>query len=466
MIELSAFHTIHCIGIGGIGLSAIAEILLQRGYRVTGSDMRETEITLHLQELGATIYFTHRAEHVEGADLVVYSAAVGKDNPEILRAMALGIPVVSRAEMLGCLMDEYDLSIAVSGTHGKTTTTSMVSLILNAAGLSPTILVGGILPEIGGNVQVGEGPYFITEACEYMDSFLRLRPKTEIILNIDSDHLDYFKDIDHIADSFARFAALVPETGTIVAYDANPFVAQVTRGLPNVIYFGLNEASDYCAKDIEFDHDGMPAFDVLHDGVRLQHVHLAVPGEHNVLNALAAFACCHHMGIEADLIGRTLQDFHGTQRRFDIVGTTPAGVRVVDDYAHHPTEIRATLAAARRLPHERLLCVFQPHTYTRTLALFDEFAEALAGADVLVLAEIYAAREKNIHKISAAQLAARIRELYPLKTVLFLETFEEITDYLVGEVRPGDMVITMGAGDIYKVGEMFLARAGAAVPKE
>ena len=266
MIDLSQYKTIHCIGIGGIGLSAIAEILLSRGYNVTGSDMKESDMTSHLASKGARIFIGHRAENVENADLVVYSAAVGRDNPELMRAAERGVPAVTRAQMLGVLMDEYENSIAISGTHGKTTTTSMVSLILDRARMEPTILVGGNMAEIGGNVKVGHSKYFVTEACEYMDSFLSLRPRIEIILNIDSDHLDYFKDIDHIVSSFDKFAGLVPEDGLIVAYQANPFVSQVIKNLNNVVTFGLNENCTYYGEDIDFNENGMPAFNVKKEG--------------------------------------------------------------------------------------------------------------------------------------------------------------------------------------------------------
>lgn len=458
MIDLSQYKKIHCIGIGGIGLSAIAEILLSRGYEVSGSDMKESAETARLASKGARVFIGHRAENADEADLLVFSAAVGHDNPEMKRAEERGIPILSRAQMLGLLMQEYENSIAVSGTHGKTTTTSMVSLILDRAKLEPTILVGGNLAEIGGNVKVGHSRYFITEACEYMDSFLSLKPKIEIILNIDSDHLDYFKDIDHIVSSFDKFAQLVPPSGTIIAYDANPFVNQVIRDLDNVVTFGLSENCDYYASNIQFNEEGMPSFDVCHDGKLLSRVQLAVPGEHNILNALAAFTCACALGVEPQLIKETLERYHGTQRRFDIVGTTAKGVKIVDDYAHHPTEIKATLSASENVPHNKLWCIFQPHTYTRTIALFDEFAEAFEKADKLILAEIYAAREKNIYKISSAQLAEKIKETHPHKEVLFMEDFAAIADYVDDQAQRGDMVITMGAGDIYKVGEMLLER--------
>ncbi len=456
MVNLSDFNKIHCIGIGGIGLSAIAEILLSRGYQVSGSDMRESEMTEKLMEDGAVIYLGHRAKNVEGTDLVIYSAAVGNDNPELARAEELGIPAITRAQALGALMDEYENSIAISGTHGKTTTTSMVSLILKNAEKSPTILVGGNLSEINGNVYVGGNDYFVTEACEYMDSFLSLKPKIEIILNIDSDHLDYFKDVEHIASSFDKFAKLVPENGAVIAYDANPFVKRVIENIPNAITFGLNESCDYYASDIDFDGEGMPSFKVNHGGKELCEINLSVPGEHNILNALSAFACCHILDVEVDDIVKTLTTFKGTQRRFDVLGKTMEGIKIIDDYAHHPTEIKATLSAVKNMKHNQLWCLFQPHTYTRTLALMDDFAESFGDADKIVLAEIYAAREKNIHKVSSKTLMNKIKEAAPTKEVYFFKDFDEIANFVYNNAESGDLVITMGAGDIYKVGEMIL----------
>ncbi len=458
MFDLKKYKNIHAIGIGGIGLSAICEILLSRGYKVSGSDMKESDMTSKLAQMGARVYIGHRAENADNADLLVYSAAIGPDNPELKRAQERGIPCLSRAEMLGHLMDEYENSIAVSGTHGKTTTTSMVSLIMEHAKMDPTILVGGNLGEIGGNCQVGQSQYFVTEACEYVDSFLSLKPKIEIILNIDSDHLDYFKDINQIVRSFDKFAKLVPENGMIIAYDANPFVNQVIKGLDNVITFGLNTNCNYCGKDISFDENGNPGFDVYKDGEFLTHVSLRVPGEHNVLNALAAFACTHALGVDAELISETLHSYTGTERRFDILGTTKEGVKIIDDYAHHPTEIMATLSATKNVPHNELWVCFQPHTYTRTLALFEEFADAFEIADHLILAEIYAAREKNIYKISSAQLMDKIKEKHPGKDVMYIDNFDDMAEYVRSHAKKGDMVITMGAGDIYKVGDMLLGQ--------
>ena len=455
-MNLSEYKNIHCIGIGGIGLSGIAEILLSRGHNVSGSDMRESDITEKLVGDGAKISLGHRAENVEGADLVVYTVAVGDDNPELARAKELGIPTITRAQALGALMEEYTSSIAISGTHGKTTTTAMISLILKHAGKDPTISVGGNLDEIGGNFYVGGKVFFVTEACEYRDSFLELKPNIEIILNIDSDHLDYFKDVEHIARSFDRFASLVPANGTVIAYDANPFVHSVIEGLPNAVTFGFSTGSDYYASNISFDNEGMPGFDVYHQGEKLCRINLSVPGEHNILNSLAAFACCHILGVEIDQIVSTLHEYRGIHRRFDVLGKISGDIRIIDDYAHHPTEIKATLAAIKNMKHNHLWCLFQPHTYTRTMALMDEFAGSFDNADRIVLAEIYAAREKNIYKISSRTLMERLREHDPDKDVYFFENFEDIARFVYDKAEEGDLILTMGAGDIYRVGEMIL----------
>lgn len=458
MIDLKNVKRIHCIGIGGIGLSAIADILISKGYEVSGSDMNKGETVEKLIRDGAKIYIGHSAENVEDADLVIYSAAIGEDNPELARAHELGIKTVTRAEMLGLLMEQSKISIAIAGTHGKTTTTSMVSLILKNAGVDPTLLVGGNLHELDGNVRVGDGDYFVTEACEYMDSFLSLRPKVEIILNIDSDHLDYFKDIEHISESFQKFAKLVPEDGMIIAYSANPFVSRAVKGLDNVITFGLEKSCDYAAVNVGFDHGGLPLYELYKHGEKLSDITLSIPGEHNILNSLAAVACADMLGIDLEVIKDTLAVFKGTERRFDILGETSKGAKVIDDYAHHPTEIRATLAAAHNIPHKKMWVLFQPHTYTRTIALFDEFAAAFGEADCVVMVEIYAAREKNINKISSSSLVPAIKENFPDKEVYFFPTFDEIADFVNENSQEGDLVITMGAGDVYKIGEMLIAK--------
>jgi UDP-N-acetylmuramate--alanine ligase len=359
--------------------------------------------------------------------------------------------------MLGHLMERKKYSVAVAGAHGKTTTTAMISLVLKDNGKDPTILVGGNLSEIGGNVYLGKSDYFVTEACEYMDSFLSLAPRYAVILNIDSDHLDYFKDIDHIVGSFEKFARQVSADGAVVAFDANPFVSTIIRNSDRrIITFGFHDRCDYSAQNIRFNKEGTPAFSIFHAGTELCRIQLAVPGEHNVSNALAAFACCHDMGIEAPAIARTMEEFTGTQRRFDLLGETLGGIKIIDDYAHHPAEIQATIKAARKMPHRQLWILFQPHTYTRTLALHSDFAETLALADRVVMAEIYAAREKNVHQISARMIASEIKEKDPAKEACFINSFEEIAHFVLNNAAAGDLVITMGAGDIFKVGELIL----------
>ncbi len=457
MIDLENIKHVHCIGIGGIGLSGLADILLSQGIKVSGSDMKEGDTTDKLIEKGAIVYLGHRAKNIDSADLIVYSAAVSPDNPELKAAEEKEIPIISRAELLGHMMKNKKYSVAIAGAHGKTTTTSMISLILNKCGKDPTILVGGNLQEIGGNVKVGNSEYFVTEACEYRDSFLELAPQYAIILNIDSDHLDYFKGIEHIVQSFETFVELVPKDGTIVAYDANPFVSSIIKDLDKkVITFGFHENCDYKAGDIEFNHEGCPAFTIFHKDEDLCRIQLAVPGEHNLSNALAAAACCHDMGISGDEIKSSLEEYNGTQRRFDIQGVTSKGVKIVDDYAHHPTEITATLNAAKMISHNKLWCLFQPHTYTRTLALHDDFAEALMLADKIVMAEIYAAREKNTQQISSMSILDDIKNRDPSTNAYFFEDFTEIAEFVLKYAEEGDLVITMGAGDINKVGSMML----------
>ena len=457
MIDLENIKHVHCIGIGGIGLSGLADILLCNGIKVSGSDMKEGDTTDKLIKKGANIYLGHRAKNIDSADLIVYSAAVSPDNPELKAAEEKEIPTISRAQLLGYMMKSKKFSVAIAGAHGKTTTTSMISLILNNSQKDPTILVGGNLQEIGGNVRVGHSEYFVTEACEYRDSFLELSPKYAVILNIDSDHLDYFKGIEHIVQSFETFAGLVPEDGAVIAYDANPFVSSIIKDLDRrVITFGFHDDCNYRATDIEFDHGGCPKFTISHDKKELCRIQMSVPGEYNLINALAAVACCHEMDISMEDIKNTLEKFTGTQRRFDIQGITTSGITVVDDYAHHPTEIKATLEAAKLIEHNNLWCLFQPHTYTRTLALHDDFAETLMIADKIVMAEIYAARETNIHQISSTSILDDIKSKDPFKDAYYFQTFEEIADFVLHNAKKGDLVITMGAGDINKVGTMIL----------
>lgn len=456
MLNIKKYHKIHCIGIGGVGLSAIAEILISKGFKVSGSDMNSSPIIEKLIENGADIFIGHRAENIKEADLIVYSAAISEENPEMKAAEEKGIPRVGRAEVLGVLMDEYPIGIAVSGTHGKTTTTSMISVILERSKKNPTILVGGKVSELDGNFKVGSGEYFVTEACEYRDSFLSLSPYMEIILNIDSDHLDYFKDIDHIVNSFDRFTKNIKAGGKLIAYDSNPFVKRILESRKDAITYGYSDSSTYSITDISFGSDGMPSFNIMHKDKNLGRVELIIPGDHNILNATAAFACCHQLGVEPKEIISALKEFSGTARRFDVLGINKEGVKVVDDYAHHPNEIKATLHAAENLPHGKIICIFQPHTYTRTLALFDGFADAFEDADVIILADIYAAREKDIYKVNSKALTERIKDRHPDKDVIYSPDFDDMVQIVKKKANAGDIVITMGAGDIYKVGRRLL----------
>ena len=454
------FHTplaVHFIGIGGISMSGLAEILLEEGFHISGSDAKESALTDALEKKGARIYYGQRASNISGStDVVVYTAAIHPDNPEFARAKELGIPMLTRAELLGQIMRNYDTPIAVAGTHGKTTTTSMLSHILLKGDCDPTISVGGILPAIGGNIRVGQSETFLTEACEYTNSFLSFFPKISIILNMDADHLDFFKDIDDIRRSFRRFAELLPADGTLIINADTPEYQSITEGLScQVITYGLENNADYTASDITYDEFGHASFNVRYKGSDLGRCSLKVPGSHNVSNALSAVAAGRLLNLSWEVIAEGLLSFTGTDRRFQYKGTV-GGVTIIDDYAHHPTEIEATLKAAANYPHRKVWCVFQPHTYTRTKALLPEFAQALTLADHVVLADIYAARETDTLGISSEDLADRIRELgTPCE---YFPTFDEIENFLLENCTQGDLLITMGAGDVVNIGEQLLGR--------
>ena len=446
---------IHFIGIGGISMSGLAEILLKEGFTISGSDAKESPLTKHLEEKGAQLFYGQRASNIiDGIDLVVYTAAIHPDNPEYACAVEKGLPMMSRADLLGQMMKNYSMPIAVSGTHGKTTTTSMASQMLLEGGFDPTITVGGILPSIGGNLRLGHSGTFITEACEYTNSFLSFFPKISIILNMDADHLDFFKDIDDIRHSFRLFAEKLPADGTLIINADTPCWEGIARDLPcQVITYGLEHPADYTAADITWDSLGHPTFTCLAGGKSLGSFSLKVPGLHNVSNALSVIALGQKLGMETDAIRRGILDFTGTDRRFQYKGKV-GDVTVIDDYAHHPTEIRATLTSAKNYPHKTIWCVFQPHTYTRTKALMDDFARALSLADHVVLADIYAARETDTLGISSGDLMERIRKLgTPCE---YFPTFDEIENYLLEHCEPGDLLITMGAGDVFKIGEKLL----------
>ena len=446
---------IYFIGIGGISMSGLAEILASRGHQVSGTDVKETAVTKHLQSLGIHINFGHRAENItDDITLVVYTAAIHDDNPELRAAHEKGIRIMDRAHLLGQIMDEYHDSVAVSGTHGKTTTTSMVSEILLAAEKDPTITVGGILPTIGSNLRIGNSPYFVAEACEYFDSFLQFNPFIAIILNVESDHLDYFKTLENIRRSFHAFAQRVPDKGLLVISEKIDNVEELTDGLTcHVETFGLSEKANWRAENIVHEADGRNSFDIYHNSAFFTTIHLHIPGEHNITNALAAIAASAFLGAAPEDCVKGLHHYTGTERRFQLKGKKD-GITVIDDYAHHPTEIKAALAAAQNVQHNTTWCVFQPHTFSRTRFLFDEFGEAFGDADEIIIADIFAARETDDGTVSAAQLADRIAQTG--KSARYVGDFAAIEAYLREHCKSGDLLMTVGAGKVYKIGENFL----------
>ncbi len=453
---------VYFMGIGGISMSGLAQILKAEGFKISGSDNKESNITNALEALGIKVFYGQKKENIDKAsdiDVVVYTAAVHPDNPEFAYAKEKELPMLTRAELLGQIMKEYDLPVAVSGTHGKTTTTSMLSKILLEADTDPTLSIGGIFKDIGGNIRVGKSEYFVTEACEYTNSFLSFFPKVSIITNIDADHLDFFKDLDDIRNSFKKFAHLLPSDGTLIINGDIDNVSEITEGLTcSIITYGSKESFDYYPSDITYDNQGNPSFIAhLKDGSTLD-VKLAVPGIHNVYNALASIAAAMLFGIDKEHIATALSLFGGTSRRFEYKGEV-AGVTIIDDYAHHPTEIKATLTAAQNYPHNKIWCVFQPHTYTRTKALMNEFADALSLADHVILADIYAAREKDNLGISSRTLQEKIVELgHECNYFPTIENFSEIEKFLLQNCTKGDLLITMGAGDVVKIGDELLGR--------
>lgn len=448
---------IHFIGIGGISMSGLAEILMGEGFTVSGSDAKESPLTKSLEEKGAKIFYGQRASNImDTTEAVVYTAAIHPDNPEFAKAKEKNLPMLTRAQLLGQIMRNYDTPIAISGTHGKTTTTSMVSHILLEGKCDPTISVGGILPAIGGNIRVGESETFVTEACEYTNSFLSFFPKISIILNIDADHLDFFKDLDDIRHSFRLFAEKLPADGTLIINGDISNVEEITNNLPcEVITYGLEKDAQYTAANITFDETAHASFDCLHNGECIGRFSLAVPGLHNVSNALSAIALGVKTGMDLDTVRRGILHFGGTDRRFQYKGKV-AGVTIIDDYAHHPTEIAATLKTAANYPHKTTWCVFQPHTYTRTKALMDEFADVLATAERVILADIYAARETDNLGVSSSDLCDKINERGG--KAYYFPTFDEIEAFLLENCINGDVLITMGAGDVYKIGESILGQ--------
>ena len=441
---LTPGHHVHLVGIGGVSMRPLGLVLKGMGMEVTGSDMNASVSTDELIGQGIPVAIGHRAENIEGADCIIRTAAAHNDNPEIAAARAAGIPVFERAQAWGEIMKSYRNAICISGTHGKTTTTSMMTHILMEADMDPTVMIGGYLPLLHAGHRVGHGDTIVLESCEYCDSFLNFFPTLAIVLNVEADHLDYFKDLADIQKSFHKFASLA--TFGVVANGDDPHTVQAMEGI-DYVSFGLGEGNRIHAANM---HPDWQHFDVICDGKFYCHLDMGVLGRHNAMNALAASAAAWMMGIPGETVSRGIQSFHGAGRRMEFKGKFN-GADVYDDYAHHPDELRATLEAVRSMGYKRVVLAFQPHTYSRTKALFDDFVRELKKADVVVLAEIYAARERNTIGISSAQLAEQI------PGAVYCETLPDVTACLRENVREGDIVVTMGAGDIFRAGEALIS---------
>lgn len=456
LMENHDYTHIHFIGIGGISMSGLAEILLIEGYKVTGTDNVDSSIVDRLRKLGAKVFIGHNKDNIIGADLIVYTDAISKDNEELRAAINSGAQVVDRATFLGALMKNYKNSIAVSGTHGKTTTTSMIATIMNHGKLNPTILIGGELDDIGGNVKLGSDEYILTEACEYKANILKYFPTMAIILNMDEDHLDYFKSMDHIVDTFIGYVNNLDDNSNLILNIDDPYADRLLNETKaNIISFGLEKECDYRAENIRYDSEGFPTYTLNIKNTESHEITLNVMGIHNIYNSLAAIATTHTYGVPMDVISEFITYYRGVHRRLELKGYINNTTKVIDDYAHHPTEIRASLSALRKSSKGKIYCVFQPHTFTRTKILLDSFARSFEGADKVIIADIYAARELDNGEIHSKELAKRIMENGA--DSIYLGSFEEIEEYLVEAAKDNDIILTMGAGNVYKIGESILS---------
>lgn len=455
-IDFTTPKTAFFIGIGGISMSAFAELLQSLGFTIKGSDRTKSKITKHLEDLGIEIVYEQSSKNITpDLDFVVYTSAISQSNPEFRRAKELGIPMMGRASMIGQVMKNYTTAVAVAGTHGKTSTTSIASHIMLEADMDPTISVGGILPAIGGNLRIGRSKNFITEACEYTNSFLHFFPTIGIILNIEEDHLDFFQDLDDIRRSFRKFAELIPENGTlIINSDINDY-KEITDGLScRVLTFSTEDKNaDFYADDISYDEFGRGSFTLVKSGKKADRYQLEIVGRHNISNTLSCLALSSLFAIPPQTVQSALTKYKGTERRFELKGEYN-GATIIDDYAHHPTEITATLASARNYPHNKLWVAFQPHTYSRTREFLHEFAESLSAADHVLLADIYAAREPDPGDISSKDIEELIKKSGNSAT--YLGDFDSIKKFLEKNLATGDLLITMGAGNIVEVGEALV----------
>ena len=435
----------HLVGIGGVSMRPLGLVLRSMGMQISGSDMNASVSTDELISKGIDVAIGHRAENIAGADCVIRTAAANNDNPEIAAARAAGIPIFERAQAWGYIMRAYRHAICVSGTHGKTTTTSMLTHIFMEAGRDPTVMIGGSLPLLGAGHRVGQGDTIILESCEYCNSFLNFFPTTAVVLDIDADHLDFFKDLADIEQSFRKFVSLVPEDGLIVANGDDKNTRDALEGI-SYISFGIESTNDVYGEHFSSDYR---SFDVICGGKHYCHLELGVLGRHNAMNALAACAVAWRFGIPAEAVQKALAEFHGAGRRLEFKGSYH-GADVYDDYSHHPAELHALLSAVRLMGYKRVICAFQPHTYSRTKALFSDFVRELSAVDLAVLTDIYAARESNTVGVSSKDLADQI------PGSVYCPGLPQLTDFLASIAQPGDIILTVGAGDVYKAGEKLL----------
>ena len=449
--KLANLHNIHFIGIGGAGMSALAYVLIKRGYDVSGSDLNAGHMSAHLAEEGAMVYMGHDACQVDDADAVVISTAIHANNPELVAAQRKGLPVLHRSDVLAALLNNAQ-GVAVAGAHGKTTTSAMISCIAAESGVDPTVVIGGEVASLGGNALNGAGPFVVAEADESDGSFLKFYPHLAVVTNIEDDHLDHYGTEENIYQAFKQFLGNIKEGGKAILCADNPKVCRLAKETDkDVLTYGFEgENADYIAKNITYGEDGT-TYALYFQDEFLTEVHLVVPGSHNVLNSMGAFAAAREMGIATEKILASLKKFGGAKRRFETKGKVN-GVWVVDDYAHHPTEIGVNIKAALQTKPERLLCVFQPHRYTRTKLLFDEFCQCFKGCDELIIVDVYSAGEDPIAGVSSAKLAEGIQKATG-QNVQYVPRLAKAEEYLQAKAQSGDLIMTIGAGDVFKIGE-------------
>lgn len=448
---LESVKRIHFIGIGGAGMCPLAEILHEKGYLLSGSDNNETDTLNRIRNLGITVTLGQKAENIGDAEMVVYTAALLPDNPELVAAKTSGVPTFERSKLFGAVTRKFGNCIGVCGTHGKTTTTSMLTQMLLGAGIDTSAVIGGKLPLINANGRTGKADMLVCEACEFANTFLDLSPSVAVILNIDADHLEFFKTMDNLIASFSKFAALSRDTVIYNGDDEKTVKAVADSGAKSLITFGYSDKNDWYAENIEYYRGAFPVFDVMYKGKNMGKVQLGVPGRHNVLNALAAIAAAYNAGADISASLKALSEFRGAGRRFEILGEF-GGITVADDYAHHPAELKVTLEAAKKMDYNRVWAVFQPFTFSRTYMLLDDFADVLKIADRVVLTEIMGSREVNTYDIHTSQLAAKI------DGSVWFESFDTIAQYLYDNLESGDLVITLGCGDVYKIAKKLIKK--------